>query len=103
MDAALDLRELSARLSDAVASSRASGWVDRYELAMTDGYAEVLRLEGDRRRSRSRLQEVLAGLADDPKAIHVATALTEEIAALTRQIRDLRALLEGAASELRAA
>ena len=103
MDAALDMREFSARLSDAVASSRTSGWGDRYELAMTDGYAELLRLEGARRRSRVRLQEILAGLTEDPKAIHVAAALTEEIAGLTRQVRDLRALLESAASELRAA
>ena len=103
MDVALDLREFSARLYDAVASSRTSGWDERYELAMTDGYAEILRLEGARRRSRARLSEVLAGLAADPKAIHVATALTEEIATLTRLIRDLRVLLEGAASELRAA
>ena len=103
MDGAHDLAEFTARLSDAVASSRTSGWDDRYELAMTDGYAEILRPEGVRRRSRVRLQEVLAGLAADPKAIHEATRLTEEIAGITRQVRDLRAALETAASQLRAA
>ena len=99
----LDISTFSAQLDDAVATSIASGWRDRIERVMTDGYSEVLALETARRRARARLQEVLQALPEDPAVVQDASRLSEEIGELTQQIRVLRDLLENAARAMHAA
>ena len=99
----LDIPTFTTQLDDAVATSLASGWRDRIERVMTDGYSEVLALETTRRRARTRLQEVLQALPEDPGAVRDASRLSEEINELTQQIRVLRELLENAARAMHAA
>ena len=86
----LDLERFSVLLDDAVATARASGWRDRIERVLTDGYSEVLVLETARRRAYRRL--------DDGEL-----AASKEIAVLDEEIRTLRELLERATQAVYAA
>lgn len=86
----LDLERFTALLDDAVATARASGWRDRLERVLTDGYSEVLMLEIARRRAYRRLDD------GDLTA-------SKEIAELDGEIRTLRELLERATQAVYAA
>ncbi len=86
----IDLERFSALLDDAVATAQASGWRDRIERVLTDGYSEVLALETARRDAYRRLD------GGD-------LAASKEIARLDEEIHTLRELLERATRAVYAA
>ena len=86
----LDLERFSALLDDAVATAQASGWRDRIERVLTDGYTEVLKLETARRRALRRLDGGDASAA-------------QELAGLDEELRTLRDMLERATRAVYAA
>ena len=100
---ALDLPRLAERLEAAVTLARTSPGAGALELVLTEGYGEVLRLEADRRRARSRLADVLGRVADDAEAVDRATLACEEIAELTARVDRLRGLLDAAVRRMRTA
>jgi hypothetical protein len=72
------------------------------ERLLTDGYACVLRTEGERLRLRDRLQEraALLGPAPDPGDAVEITALAEGIAQADSEIQELRAALAALAARV---
>ena len=100
---ALDLSRLAERLEAAVALARTPSGAGALEFVLTEGYGEVLRLEADRQRARSRLGEQLARVAHDAKAVDCAARGCEDIAELSAQVERLRGLLDAAARRMRAA
>jgi hypothetical protein len=69
------------------------------ERLLTDGYACVLRAEGERLRLRERLEEraALLGTAPDAGGVVEISALAEGIARVDSEIEELRAALGGLA------
>ena len=99
---ALDLPRLAERLEAAVTLARTSPGTGALELVLTEGYGEVLRLEADRRRARTRLGDDLGRVAHDPEAVDRATRGCEDIADLTAKLERLRGLLDAARRRMRA-
>jgi hypothetical protein len=86
------------RLHDA-----SSPQLDDVERVLTDGYACVLRAEGERLRLRSRLEERAARLGRKPSPEEVVdiAALGQGIARADSQIEQLRSALDGLAVRVR--
>jgi len=80
----------------------------RVDETLTDGYAEALQLEAERRRIENRIAEVVAGLADQTTHRHEPelVALSERLMSANANIASLRTLLSSLRdrrSELRSA
>lgn len=100
---ALDLGRLADRLDAATTLARITLGAGALELVLTEGYGEVLRLEADRRRARTRLGADLRLVTHDAEAVDRATRGCEEIADLTARVERLRGLLDAAVRRMRAA
>lgn len=83
-------------------------FLERVDATLTDGYAEALQLEAERRRIERRIAEVVAGLADRTSHRHEPelVALSERLMSANANIASLRTLLTSLRdrrSELRSA
>ena len=83
-------------------------FLERVDSTLTDGYAEALQLEAERRRIESRIAEVVAGIADRTAHRHEPelVALSERLMAANANLASLRTLLTSLRdrrSELRSA
>ena len=69
--------------------------LERVDATLTDGYAEALQLEAERRRIEVRIAEVVAGLSDKTSHRHEPelVALSEKLMSANADIASLRTLL----------
>lgn len=98
---ALDLSRLADRLEAATTLARTSPGPGALELVLTEGYGEVLRLEADRRRARTRLADELGRVTHEAGAADQATRHCQEIAELSAKLERLRRVLDAAARRMR--
>src|SRR5205814_8239830 len=86
-----DIRDILAAPDPAAAKP----FLDRVDETLTDGYAEALQLEAERRRVEQRIAEVLALLPKEADRRHEPelVELAERLTAANESIASLRALL----------
>jgi len=82
-------------LLSAPSAASSKPFLERVDATLTDGYAQALQLEAERRRIEVRIAEVVAGLSDKTSHRHEPelVALSEKLMSANADIASLRTLL----------